>query len=138
MEREDAAGTRRGIALVTKEGFHTGGLIEKWERTGPGRLNKVGQVLGVVTGLLGDARQERALLLGLGDADRFAVHEQEIVARAGFERRFAQGDAASGGWIELLVVLNEPAARGELRVYLLSGVLFGSQIRHEASDSSFR
>jgi hypothetical protein len=81
--------------------------------------------------LLGDARQERALLLSLGDADGFAVHEQEIIARAGFHRDFAQRDAASTGGIERPVVLNDPAAGDELRVDLPAGELFRG-IRHGA------
>ncbi len=73
--------------------------------------------------LLGDARQERAFLLGLDDADGFAIDEQEIIAGAGFKRRLTQCDTAPGGGIELLVILNDPAARNELRVDLFSGFL---------------
>ena len=54
-----------------------------------------------------------------------AVHEQEMVAGAGFERGLAQRDAASGGGVELPVILNDPAAGGELGVDLLAGFLFG-------------
>ena len=62
-----------------------------------------------MAGLLGDTAQKRAFLLGFNDADRFAVNEQEIIAGAGFERDFAEGDAAPGGKINLDVVLNGPA-----------------------------
>ena len=130
VKREDAAGPGLGVALVAEERFDAGGFVEEGQRAGCDGLNEIRQVLGVMTGLLGDARQESALLLGLGDADGFAVHKQEIIARAGFEGRFAQGDAASGGGIELFVILNNPTARDELRVDLLAGELFGSQFRH--------
>lgn len=88
-----------------------------------------------MAGLLGNARQQCALLFGFGNSDSFAVYEQEVIAGAGFERCFAQGDAASGGGVELLVLLNDPATRGELRVDLLAGELFWSQIRHVPDDS---
>ena len=68
------AKTRRergcGIALVAEEGFDAGGLVEE------GKLcpvqaggEEVGQVRGVVAGLVGDGGERGAFLLGLDDAD---------------------------------------------------------------------
>ena len=45
---------------------------------------------------------------------------------ARLERRFTQRDATPGGGIELLVILNDPARRDQLRVDLLAGELFRS------------
>ena len=58
-----------------------------------------------------------------------AIDKQEVVAGAGFQRNFTQGDAARGRRIELLVILHDPAARRELRIDLLPGKLFRS-FRH--------
>ncbi len=84
--------------------------------------------------LLGDAGKQRALLLRLDHADGLAIHEQEVIARAGFQRRFAQRDATAGRGIELPVILNDPAGRGELRVDLLASALFGRFSHGSASD----
>ena len=124
MEREDATRTGRGIAFVAEESLDTGGFVEERERARANGLDEVRQVHRVMSGLLGDARQESAFLLGLNDADPFAIDEQEIVAGAGFQRHFAQRDAASRGRIELFVVLNDPPARNELRVNLPAGKFF--------------
>ena len=130
MEREDAAGTRSGITFVTEKGFDAGGFVKERQRTGREGLDEVGQILRVMAGLFSDARQECALFLGFGDPDGVTIHEQEIVTRTGFERHFAQGNAAADGGIELPVILHDPPAGGELRVDLLAGELFGSQVRH--------
>jgi len=74
-------------------------------------LDEIRQIFRVMVGLLGDAGEQGALLFRLIDADRLAVHQQEAIAGAGFERGFAQRDTASGGRIELPVILNHPAVR---------------------------
>ncbi len=52
------------------------------------------------------------------------LNSRSVSTTTGFERRFAQGDAAPGGGIELFVILNDPTRRNELRVNLLAGELF--------------
>ena len=110
-----------------EKNLDTSGFVEKRKRARHNGLNEVRQVHRVMGGLLGDARQERAFLLGLDYAGGFAIDEQKIIAGSGFQRRFAQRDAASGGGIELLVILNDPATRNELRVNFLAGELFGGE-----------
>ena len=126
VKRKHAAGPWFGIAFIAEEGFNAGGFVEERQRAERDGLNELGQVLGVVAGLLGDAREQRAFFLGLGDADRLPIQEQEVITCAGFERRFTQRDATPGGGIELLVILNDPARRDQLRVDLLAGELFRS------------
>ncbi len=50
-----------------------------------------------------------------------AIHEQQIIARSGFERHLTHRDAPPHGKINRLVILNDPARRDELRIYLFSG-----------------
>lgn len=135
MEGEHAARARRGIAFVAEKGFDAGGFVEERERAGSNGLDEVGEILRVVARLLGDAGEQRALLFRLDHADGPAIHEQEVIARAGFQRSFAQRDATTGGGIELPVILNDPAGRGELRVDLLAGALFWG-VRHETAGSN--
>jgi hypothetical protein len=49
------------------------------------------------------------LPLGFDDADRFAVHQQQIITRAGGQRHFTRGYAGTGGEVQRLVILNDPA-----------------------------
>jgi hypothetical protein len=76
--------------------------------------------------LFGDGGKGRALLLGFDNTQGFTIHEQEIIARAGGERNFAQRNATAGGEINGLVVLNDPARRDEHRINLLAGLFFRS------------
>ena len=68
----------------------------------------------------------------LHDTDRFALNEEEIVAGAGLQRRFADSDAQAGERVELLVVLNQPARGGKLHVDQLTGALFRVDVGHGA------
>jgi hypothetical protein len=51
--------------------------------------------------------------------------------RNGFERDFAKGDAAAGGEIDGLIILDDPAALEELRVDLPAGGGFGRHTGRE-------
>lgn len=124
VEREEAARTWFGIAFIPEIGFDAGGLIEKREDARGDGLDEIRQVFSIVAGLLRDTGEERALLLGLDHAHGLAVHQQEVIAGTGFERRFAKRDASGGGGVELLIILNSPATRSELRVDLFTGFLF--------------
>ena len=130
VKGKDAAGTGLGVALVAEERFNAGGFVEEGQRAGCDGLNEIRQILGVMAGLLGDTRKEGALLFGLGNANGLAVHNQQVIAGAGFERDFAQGDPASGRGVKIAVILNHPAGSAELRVNLPAGELFGVQVRH--------
>ena len=109
MKAEYRSRTRVGIAFVAEKGFNAGGFVKERQRTGNRGGEEVREIHRVMAGLLGDTAQERAFLFGFNDADRFAVNEQEIIAGAGFERDFAEGDAAPGRKINFGVVLNGPA-----------------------------
>lgn len=63
-------------------------------------------------------------LFGFDHTRGFAIHEEEIIARAGREGGFSQGDATTGGEIDGFEILNDPPARRELGVDLLAGALF--------------
>ena len=89
--------------------------------------------MGIPGGLFGDGREGGALFFGFNDADGLAVHQQKIVAGPGFERNLSNGDAASGGEVEGLVILHEPACGDEFRVNLLPRALFWEELRHETN-----
>ena len=92
--------------------------IRKETGSGAGKLflQKVRQIFAVMAGLIGYRREERALIFRLYDAERFAIHEQQIIATARFERDFAESNAAGCGRIVLLVILHRPAAGKELLI----------------------
>ena len=50
-----------------------------------------------MTGLLGNHGKRCALFFCLDHAESVAIHQQQIVTAPGFERDFAQRDAAPGG-----------------------------------------
>ena len=133
MKGEDAAGARVGVTRIAEVGFHAGGFVKKGQCPGCSGGKEVGEAGRVSSGLIGDGGERGAYLLGFNYAESFAVHEEQVIAGTGLERRLAQRDAASGGWIELLVILNDPAARNELRIDLLAGALLRG-FRHEASE----
>ena len=54
--------------------------------------------------------QQRAFLLGFDNADGLAIYEQEIIARPRLERDFADGNTPTRAQIDLLVILQHPAA----------------------------
>ena len=123
MEGEHAARARRGIAFVAEKGFDAGGFVEERERAGKAGGEKGREACGVAPRLVGDDGERGANLLCLNHAESFPIHEQQVIARAGRERDFAQRDAATSGKVHLLVILNDPAAGRELRVDLLAGQL---------------
>ena len=84
--------------------------------------------------MVGDLRERDAGFLGFDDADGFAVDEKQVVAAAFFQTNFADGDAARRGEVELLVVLDDPAALLKQRVDFLAGEFLRG--RHEALISS--
>lgn len=63
------------------------------------------------------------------------IDEEQVVAGAGFERDFAEGDATAGGEINGFVVLNDPAGRDELSVDLGAGLGFEGG-RHAGRETS--
>ena len=74
MEGEDRTRAWLWIALVAEEGLDAGRFVVEGERPCAGE--KVGQVLAVVPGLLGHARERRADLLRLDDANGLAIDEK--------------------------------------------------------------
>ena len=127
MEGEDTARTRGGIAFVAEESLDAGGFVEEGQLARADGLDEVGQIHRVMRGLLGNARQQRAFLLGFDDADGLAIDQQQVIAGAGLERCFAQRDALPGGEIHRLVILRGPAGRDELGVDLLAGACSGAR-----------
>ena len=123
VEREDAARARRRIAFVAEEGFDAGGFVEEGQGAREAGGEEVGQAGSVTGRLLGDSRERRSYFLGFDHTQRLSVHEEEVITRAGRERDFAQRDAAARGEVHGLVILHDPAGRGELCVDLLAGAL---------------
>ena len=73
--------------------------------------------------LLGDAGEERAFLLRFDYSGGLAIDEEEVVAGAGLEGGFADGDSPTRERVELLVVLDDPPGGDKLFVYRLTGAL---------------
>ena len=90
------------------------------------RRQVVGQTGGILGGLRFDAR-ERALGLGFDCADRLAVEIEQVVreAEARLHRELAHGDAATGGQVEVIAVLDDPAGSRQFGVDFAPGFLFG-------------
>ena len=79
----------------------------------------------VFLGLIFDSRKGMAGGLGLDRADRLAVNKQRVIRLAGLEGKLAHRDAARGGEIHRVPVLNDPTARAEESVDFLSCQLHG-------------
>ena len=92
MKRKDFARAGLGVALIGEAREDAGGLVEKGERLA-GALD-VFEFGGAVFGGLfldrGDVVAER-FALGLVDADRLAVEEEDVVGGAGVGGIFANG-----------------------------------------------
>lgn len=125
VEGEDGAGAWFGVEAVGEVGLDTGGFVEEGQGPAPGR-QRGRQALRVLAGLSLDAGQCGALLLGFDDAGGLAIEVEQVVgaAVAGFEREFAQRDAARGVDVGLGDVEHAPACRAEQTVDVLPGLLF--------------
>jgi hypothetical protein len=75
--------------------------------------------------LIRHGRERRTGLLRLEHANRFPVHEQEVVALADGKRDFPQGDSFASGRVKRAVVLHRPPGPGDHPVDLYTGFLFG-------------
>ena len=99
VEGEDLARARMRVALVAEEGLGAGAT-----RTGSGAFPVSAEAeaggCSVVARLLSDGGERGAFPLRLDDADRRAVHEEEVIAPAGNEGDFTQRDAAAGRKVE--------------------------------------
>jgi hypothetical protein len=54
------------------------------------------------------------------DTDRFAVHQQEVIASARFERNLAEGNPVPGGKVQFSEILNYPSSAQQHRIDLLT------------------
>lgn len=127
MEREDAAGAGFGVAAVAKERFDTGRFVKEGQGAFGGE--EIGELIAVMAGLIGNARERCALLFGFNHADRLFIDEQKVIGGSHFHGNFNERDTPRCGRIVVLVTLDNPAARDELRVDLFAGDLFRRQ-RH--------
>jgi hypothetical protein len=132
VEGEDLARARVGIALIAELRFDAGGFVMEGQRAIKTRRQEIRHGAGVADRLIGDAGEGCSFLFGLDDADGFAVDQQQVVARAGFEGDLAQRDTATSREVHLLEVLHRPATRHELGIYLLPGTLFRGEVEHAA------
>ncbi len=125
VEGEDLAAPGVGLEGVGELRERPRALVGEGQRQAVGR-DEVGHPAHVPGRLRLDAPERPALRLGLDHAYRFAVGVEQVVgeAVAPLERKLAHRDAACGGDVHLGVVLHGPAARLEVRVYLLSRPLF--------------
>ena len=120
VEREHAARAVERIGAVGEQDFGARRLIVEPQRIAPPRQRLAGLRL-VAARLLGDAGQCGPRRLGLDDAARLARDEQQIVARAGRQRVFADGHAQGGATVQVGTVLDHPTRRLQLSVNHASG-----------------
>ena len=108
VKGEQPARARLGVAPVAEEGLGAGALVVVDEQIVP-----AGEVLRqaqhVLLGLLGDAAQGHAGLLGLDDACGLAGDEQQVVAGPGRQREFTHRHAQGRVAVEVVPVLQYPA-----------------------------
>jgi hypothetical protein len=133
MKSEEQARARVGIAFIAEESLDAGGFVKERERAGKPGGEKVRKAGGVATGLFSDGGQGGAGFFGFDIDDGLPVNKKEVIAGTGFKGNFAQGNSATGGEINRLVILNNPAAGNELGVDLTTGELFRG-VRHGASQ----
>ncbi|KYC51213.1 MAG: hypothetical protein AMQ22_01349 [Candidatus Methanofastidiosum methylothiophilum] len=123
VEREDAARARVGVALVPEERLGAGALVGEPEPVLVKRQG-VGNAALVLAGLVRHAGQGRALGLGFDDPAGLAVHEYDVVRRAGFQRELPHDHAGSGAEVDEQPVLHYPAGGFEQLIYSLTSPLF--------------
>jgi hypothetical protein len=123
---EDAAAARVRIEEARELRDRPGGQVEERQWL-DGRVEPGWQAGGILLGLHLDAAQRVALGLRFKDADGLAVHEEQVIGEAvpGGELELAHGDAASGGQVHGVPVLDDPACRDERGVDLRPGLLLG-------------
>ena len=88
------------------------------------------QLCEVLLGLLGEAGERGAGLLGLDRAGCPAVDEQEVVGLAGGQREFADRHAARGLAVEFVAMLQDPPGGFELPVDQIAGTSLGRAHGH--------
>ncbi len=91
VKGEYAARARVGIALIAEERFDAGRFIEKRQRAIETSREEHRHVRGIARRLLGDAGEGRPFLLRFNYADRLAVDEQQVIARAGLQPALRAG-----------------------------------------------
>ena len=129
MEGEHFAGAGLGIAIIGKMREDAGAFINKVQR----RVVEIFQLAdGISRRLFLDGGQFVAffLSLGLNDADRLLVHEQNVISWTDAGLIFTHRDAAVGEQIDLLLVLKVPAAGRQLTVNIVPRFLFRVLIHH--------
>ncbi len=131
MEGEHRPGARLGVEAVGEVGLDAGGFVEEGQRSAPGRQTG-GQASRVTAGLEFDAGQRGTLLLGFEDTGGPAVDVEQVIGEteAGFEREFAQRDAARGVEVGLRHVTDMPTRLGQQPVDFLPCLLF--RLRHDS------
>jgi len=124
VELEEAPTAWLWVELVGEAGLNSRADIEEGERT-EARGDGVRKAGGVAAGLGLDAGEGVARRLGLHDADRLPIYEEEIVGVAvpTPEGELAQRDAACSDQIRGLGILDDPASSGERHVNVRSSVL---------------
>ena len=122
-ELKDRPRAGLGVAMVRKASKGTGAFEDE-------RQWIVFQVLelgcGVLCGLLFVNRQVYpfGFLLGLDDADRLPVHEEDVIGGSNICIIFTDRDTRTSTEINLFLVLNDPATGGKLSVDVVPGELF--------------
>ncbi len=126
MEREYRAAAGVGLDEVGEPSFDASALVAERERLARG-LKLGREADAIFFGLDFVAGEGGAFFFGFHDSGGDGVDVPEIVgfAVAGFEREFADGDAAGGIDVCFVAGLEEPPSVGEEPVDGLAGAIFG-------------
>ena len=128
-EGEHRACTGLRVQPVGEAGFHPGGLEHEGQRAPPrGQAGR--QALGVAGALHFHAAEGSAFFLGFDDAAGLAVDVQQVVGKAvaGFQGKFADGDAGRCPEVGVGHIADVPARCGEQRVNGLAGTGLGRHV----------
>jgi hypothetical protein len=126
VEVENLTAARQRVKATGKAGLDAGTLVE--ERQGADvRRNHFRQADAVTLRLDFDAGKGLALALGLDDADRLAVHKEQVIRRPVplLEGELTRRHAAPGVQIEGAGVLDNPTGGGQGFINRNAGLLFG-------------
>lgn len=119
MERKDRAGPWFWVKQIREMSFLAGRLVEERERPAVGG-ETFGKALAVTLGLDLHPTESPSLFLRLDSPSHGPIHVQDVVDRAGLERKLPYSDAGPRMKIHGAAILNDPARCLELSIDLFS------------------
>ncbi len=129
MEGKHPAGTRLRVALIPEEGLHPGRFVHERQFVCANVRDILWQPGRVAPGLFRHPGERRPDFLRLHHPHGFAIHEQQVICKAGFQRELAHRHAVCGVQVHPEAVLYCPAGGGQLVINIFPGN--GFRRRHD-------